>query len=121
MQSRLVWTFFSLVVCGANVQSYLAELDWIKPYSLIEEDYDLADYPSLPASEPLVHWSRSGVVTSTGRNYTIHVGSLLMNIPNSFSFQLSREGMSGTISVYFDFSSTSCMCFYNESPQCCRA
>ena len=60
--------------------------------AFVDEDFDETAYPSAPAAEGLVHWSSSGTVPSTGRNYTVHVGSLHSGLPGTFSFQLPQEG-----------------------------
>lgn len=58
----------------------------------VDEDFDVVDYPTGPASEGLVHWSASGTVNSTNRKYTVHVGSLHSGLPGAFSFQLPKDG-----------------------------
>lgn len=85
----LLFTAFTVAVVDCT-QSMV--LDWNVATS-IAEDYDTVDYSSSrksPAS--LMHWSYSGMVPSTGRNYTVHVGLLQSGLPSAFSFQLPKKG-----------------------------
>lgn len=71
----------------------LPTLEW-SPHqggSLLQDDYVTMSYPIDPDVD-IVHWSLNSTVPSTGRNYTIHVGSLTAGLPKSFSFELPDGG-----------------------------
>ena len=77
---------------GSIVYDPLA-LDWSQvAEAQIEEDYERLGYPQSPGSQGFVQWSLNDTVASTGRNYTIHVGSLSSGLPDAFSFRLPSEG-----------------------------
>lgn len=69
-------------------------LDWSRsPEALVKDDYDTVNYPEGSETFPrLVQWSLKKTVSSTGRNYTIHIGSLNSGLPDTFSFQLPEGG-----------------------------
>lgn len=60
------------------------------PETLVEGDYDTVSYPK--GSGSILQWSLKRTVPSTGRNYTIHIGSLNSGLPDTFSFQLPDGG-----------------------------
>lgn len=70
------------------------ELEWYNlPEAWVVDDYETASYPGgAGPSTGIVHWSLTSTVPSTGRNYTIHVGSLSSGLPSAFSFQLPVGG-----------------------------
>ena len=68
------------------------EWPWVSPAS-VEDDYEEVSYPQSPgAGGDVVPWSLASSAPSTGRNYTIHVGSLSSGLPSSFGFQLPEGG-----------------------------
>ena len=100
MSAAAVFLAFALLVTsppaavlGWNVRDPLV-LDWPQlPGSWVEEDFDTVSFPQgSGASAGIVQWSLSKTVPSTGRNYTIHIGSLSSGLPNTFSFQLPDGG-----------------------------
>ena len=69
--------------------------DWpVISESLLQDDYECVDFPPDSDDKDIVHWSLDATVPSTGRNYTVHVGSLSSGLPKTFSFQLPDGGES---------------------------
>lgn len=66
------------------------EWPWI-PDASLEDDYESMGYPQ-SSGGPIVQWSLNTSVPSTGRNYTIHVGSLASGLPETFSFEIPNGG-----------------------------
>lgn len=87
--------FTPLAVLGWRFRDPLV-LNWPQlPESglLVEDDFDTVRFPQgSGTSTGIVQWSLNKTVPSTGRNYTIHVGSLSYGLPNTFSFQLPDGG-----------------------------
>ena len=68
-------------------------LDWSMGITDPVDDYETVNFPPGSTPRPFVHWSSpSQTVPSTGRNYTIHIGSLSSGLPGAFSFQLPKGG-----------------------------
>lgn len=84
----------SLSLCAGGSRSALT-LDWsVRDTADPVDDYASVKYPQGSSPRPFVHWSSPvQTVPSTGRNYTIHVGSLSSGLPNAFSFQLPEGGI----------------------------
>lgn len=80
------------VLLFSLTEGKLPELEWHKLEEFISDDFEVSSYPNAPTGGSLVHWSSPGTVPSSGRNYTVHVGSLFSGLPQSFSFQLPPEG-----------------------------
>lgn len=57
----------------------------------LEDDYDEIDFPR-PVAPELSYWSHNGIINSTGRPYTAHIGKLDYGLPLSFSFELPTGG-----------------------------
>ena len=58
-----------------------------------QDDYDVVKYPqSGDPGSGFVNFSFSGTVKSTGRNYTIFIGTLSKGLPDSFGFELPKGG-----------------------------
>ena len=77
-----------------NTEDSLADplvVEWIPSSSTVADDYDSVKYP-VQGSEGITQWSLSGRVPSTGKKYTIHVGSISYGLPDTFSFQLPQGG-----------------------------
>ena len=68
----------------------LTTVDWISR-EIPEEDYDVLNYQPQNSSS-IQQWSFSGTVPSTGRKYTLHVGSLNSGLPGAFTFELPKGG-----------------------------
>ena len=81
----IILIFSSIAECTEDP----LELKWASAFS-IKDDFETVKYPQ--SSVDFMQWSCSGTVSSTGRNYTIHVGSLSTELPSGFSFQLPEGG-----------------------------
>lgn len=94
--------FISVLLAGVVLLSCfsircggLESLEWLSfSEAQLVDDYESVGYPQDSGGGPIVQWSLSARVSSTGRNYTIHVGSLTSGLPNAFSFQLPEGGQS---------------------------
>lgn len=60
--------------------------------ALIDDDFENMSFPQASGGQPIAQWSYSSTVPSTGRNYTIHIGSLSSGLPDAFTFQLPKGG-----------------------------
>ncbi len=79
----------TLFVAGCSCTS-LTSLDWTSQ-KIAEDDYYVLSYQP-QGSSSIQEWSFSGTVPSTGRKYTLHVGSLTSGLPAAFSFELPKGG-----------------------------
>ena len=68
----------------------LLTLEW--PRVPADDNYENLSYPEGSGAGGIVQWSLNTTVPSTGRNYTIHVGSLSSGLPNAFRFDLPEGG-----------------------------
>ncbi len=78
-------------------------LEWPRlPETSLEDDYETLPFPhhGQGSGDGFVQWSLRRAVPSTGRNYTIHVGSLSSGLPNTFSFQLPEGGQTKNINKW---------------------
>lgn len=59
----------------------------------VQNDYDVVKFPdgSHPAGG-FVYSSFSGKVKSTGRDYTIYIGTISKGLPDTFGFKLPKDG-----------------------------
>ena len=86
MYSFLLVSTSALVVVNCK----LVELYWETAF-VERDDYDTVDF-ILGSHRSVEHRSYSGTVPTTGRNFTVHVGSLHKGLPSAFSFYLPKEG-----------------------------
>ena len=56
-----------------------------------QDDYDVVKYPQ--GSDSFANFSFSGRVKSTGRNYTIFIGTLSKGLPDTLGFELPLGGI----------------------------
>lgn len=59
----------------------------------VQDDYDVVKFPE--GSDPargFVYSSFSGKVKSTGRGYTIYIGTVSKGLPDTFGFELPEGG-----------------------------
>ena len=59
----------------------------------VQDDYDVVKFPE--GSDPargFVYSSFSGKVKSTGRDYTIYIGTISKGLPDTFGFKLPKGG-----------------------------
>ena len=58
-----------------------------------QDDYDVVNYPQrVDPGTGFYYSSFSGKVKSTGRDYTIYIGTLSKGLPDSFGFVLPEGG-----------------------------
>ena len=65
-----------------------------------QDDYDVVKYPQgSDSSRGFANFSFSGHVKSTGRDYTIYIGTLSKGLPDTLGFELPTGGI---IFIYYN-------------------